>query len=231
MFLQLIQPTYPSTSRAHAVVSIETFLLLLFAATPDTARVLGSFRFVSTHGCLGTSTQGLPKWYMGVQVSRRTRMQMGSQLIQGRNNDNPFSFFADDPTFIVPYYSIYRTRFRKNSIRIFHSRCFYGCSSHVSLSRRLQSNFGFDELRISNRYRSLLKLFWWSSRVRIKIDALTKLRPCNCSLIQRDIYTRNTYTCPVRYEFLQYTDASYSLLLYTTTYIVLPFQRLRLSND
>lgn len=131
---------------------------------------------------------------------------------------------------IYPYYSIYRTRFRKNSIRIFHSRCFYGCSSHVSLSRRLQSNFGFDELRISNRYRSLLKLFWWSSRVRIKIDALTKLRPCNCSLIQRDIYTCNTYTCPVRYEFLQYTDASYSLLLYTT-YIVLPFQRLRLSND
>lgn len=100
MFLQLIQPTYPSTSRAHAVVSIEMFLLLLFAATPDTARVLGSFRFVSTHGCLGTSTQGLPKWYMGVQVSRRTRMQMGSQLIQGRNNDNPFSFFADDPTYL-----------------------------------------------------------------------------------------------------------------------------------
>lgn len=65
MFLQLIQSTYRSTSRAHAVVSIETFLLLLFAATPDTARVLGSFRFVSTHGCPGTSTQGLPKWVHG----------------------------------------------------------------------------------------------------------------------------------------------------------------------
>lgn len=37
---------------------------------------------------------------MGVQVSRRTRMQMGSQLIQGRNNDNPFSFFTDDPTYL-----------------------------------------------------------------------------------------------------------------------------------
>lgn len=66
MFLQLIQPTYPSTSRAHAVVSIETFLLLLFAATPDSSCAwFVSFRVVSTHGCLGTSTQVLPKWVHG----------------------------------------------------------------------------------------------------------------------------------------------------------------------
>ena len=41
---------------------------------------------------------------MGVQVSRGTRMQIGSQLIQGRNNDNPPCFLPTiQRVFIGPY--------------------------------------------------------------------------------------------------------------------------------
>lgn len=65
MFLQLIQPTYRSTSRAHAVVSIETFLLLLFAATPDSS--CASFRFVSCPRTVvwAQARRVLPKWVHG----------------------------------------------------------------------------------------------------------------------------------------------------------------------
>ncbi|KOX70801.1 hypothetical protein WN51_02225 [Melipona quadrifasciata] len=70
--LQLIQPTYRSASRADAAVSIDAFLLLLFAETRQTARMsvvrtLGA-RFVSrVHACLSGwhKPAGLPKWIHG----------------------------------------------------------------------------------------------------------------------------------------------------------------------
>lgn len=68
------------------------------AGSSCTRSELVSFR-VSTHACPGTSSQVYLNGYMGVQVSRRTRMQMGPQLIQGRNNDNP-SFLADDRAYL-----------------------------------------------------------------------------------------------------------------------------------
>lgn len=93
--LQLIQPTYRNASRAHAAVSIDAFCFFFsrrhgrqLVCRLYTHSELVSFR-VSTHACPGTSPQVHLNGYMGVQVSRRTRMQIGSQLIQGRNNDNP----------------------------------------------------------------------------------------------------------------------------------------------
>lgn len=80
----------------------------------------------------------------------------------------------------------------KFRIRIFHSRCFYGCGTHVLLSRCLQSNEALREFRIAiDRCSS-----YFGVKYGIKIDALTKLRSCNCSLVQRDIYTRKHIYMP-----------------------------------
>lgn len=83
---------------------------------------LVSFR-VSTHACPGgTSPQVYLNGYMGVQVSRRTRMQIGSQLIQGRNNDNPpCSLPTIKRIFISPLLDPrYLAAFRKNSTTTSH---------------------------------------------------------------------------------------------------------------
>lgn len=119
--------------------------------------------------------------YMGVQVSRRTRMQMGSQLIQGRNNDNPFSFFADDPT----YLSFPTIQFIAHDSGKIQDKNF----SFPLLLWMWYSRFAFEMFaiewstsRISNCYRSLLKLFWCQVRDQDRcIDKITSLQLFACT--------------------------------------------------
>lgn len=146
---------------------------------------LVSFR-VSTHACPGgTSPQVYLNGYMGVQVSRRTRMQIGSQLIQGRNNDNPpCSLPTIKRIFISPLLDPrYLAAFRKNSTTTSHLLPLVFIDTHVLL---LQRRFRFaliPDVYVHEVSKSSYRCHrsWNATELdhRVKINALTKLRPCS----------------------------------------------------
>lgn len=150
--------------------------------------------------------------YMGVQVSRRTRMQMGSQLIQGRNNDNPFSFFADDPT----YLSFPTIQFIAHDSGKIQDKNF---SFPLLLLWMWYSRFAFEMFAIEWSTSRTENFELLSIVVQVILVSSTGSRSMHWQnyvpatvRLYREIFTHvNTYTCPVRYEFLQCTDASYSL--------------------
>ena len=167
---------------------------------------LVSFR-VSTHACPGTSPQVYLNGYMGVQVSRGTRMQIGSQLIQGRNNDNPLC--SDDRTAIYrPLLNPrYLAAFRRppTYVAFIDTHVFF-LRSHSRRVRRVCAR-GFEvELSVS----SVLERDGIGSQGQDRcIDKTTALQLAVRAATQTDIYTRKTHVHYMPYDTsFWYTDAS-----------------------